>query len=1186
MKPILILLLLTTFSFATPLRVATWETNLDFVAPTMPFTKENQTLVARTGADILHWVGLKRDLLQMTFQEFEGVANGLGYEHIFVPDEVENESPRISIVLSKIPFASTGSVSAQWGGGLMCPQPIVSVQSPASNVVVNMVGVYFDPVQDDFSATLRRFTSAYQLDMELARLQLKSSDPIVVLGSFNGFSDFSTDSILGQYMLNRERAFASPPEGDAVATTGLRSRPDGRYALLSDRLAELRTGSEVLNPRFDNNEGGLTKPGERLPLNRFEFSNRFQFLEHYPILIQLDLPATPVLGFDPGQAIPSVREGEILTVKVAFGEPLTRDTPVWVQFDDLLLEPVVDLQPGDPFLVVPAGQQSGEIQLRALEDSVLDGDQTFSLEVRTDLTSGSSVLVAVVDKDSEKVSLSKLGETVVEAFDGFLGREAPAAWTAENAGRWIGAVGVRSDSFLPSGLGFYGAFDSGLYASPRRAPVLRYNLQNNTGAVLNRLNVETRWSQLRGGGGLVPVTTRIVTQDTTQDLDTTVGGSDPSIDMQLNELEIADGEDFSLEFEFAKPAYPQVPFIQINEIKLSELSPGTGANRGFRSTVEVLSSPGYFDERSSVSLELYSRLGWNTTFGVTTRALDRTSLGAYRLDVYTAFARSRSVAVALLVDGQIVEVWATDESVDLPRNLPEGVKVTVVPSIRPDDATISLIAARENVGLDDPSWSEAPISSFKELNEGQTVDETEGLLPARVLHEVKVTPLEGGVVPASLNSLGQPLVEGFAGFDGKSPPRNWEGGAPLWQGEVDMEAVGEGLPRFFGAASTGGLYARPDGSSTLTYHARNNSGEVIKELRLRPDWELIVGEPALVPITTRLVYGENSRIIDRSISDGPATTISVPDIEIQPGQVFQLEFSFGARRLPNPPIALINEIVTGPISRNPNVFAEVVVSSNFDLDRNPLTIARYTAGGKLTGSAAIQHWSVPSRDSALRVGTAPLNPRRFTGAVALVSGDEVLDFLSTVGEVVVAEDGPAAGMTASTVPNSSSVNFHVARANLSKASPKFLDGDAPISWATLNPEQEIASAVGVLPGYVLKSLQVVAFNPDVMLFQDSDGDGMSDDDEERFGTDPNSASSVFQVGFTSTNTRAQRLINFETQPGRVYQIYSSTKLELPFEEWTLCSTHRASSPNESFEMPLDLDETRCFYRVMAVRDEE
>jgi hypothetical protein len=95
---------------------------------------------------------------------------------------------------------------------------------------------------------------------------------------------------------------------------------------------------------------------------------------------------------------------------------------------------------------------------------------------------------------------------------------------------------------------------------------------------------------------------------------------------------------------------------------------------------------------------------------------------------------------------------------------------------------------------------------------------------------------------------------------------------------------------------------------------------------------------------------------------------------------------------------------------------------------------------------------------------------------------------------------------------------------------------------------------------------------------DTDGDGMADNLELRFGTDPNNSGSLPVAGYTVL-PNGSRSIAFPAINGRNYEIQRSFNLE---EDWGPLQTVMANGTTGTFidpEFPLN---TRAFYRVLAL----
>jgi hypothetical protein len=105
---------------------------------------------------------------------------------------------------------------------------------------------------------------------------------------------------------------------------------------------------------------------------------------------------------------------------------------------------------------------------------------------------------------------------------------------------------------------------------------------------------------------------------------------------------------------------------------------------------------------------------------------------------------------------------------------------------------------------------------------------------------------------------------------------------------------------------------------------------------------------------------------------------------------------------------------------------------------------------------------------------------------------------------------------------------------------------SPLSAATGNTTYAAGATWGGIP----QEWMVANFGADMWLWPaphlDSDGDGVSNRDEFLAGTDPNSASSVLKVRLEPTPQGL--FLNWNTQPGLVYQVWESASANSPWNK--------------------------------------
>ena len=93
---------------------------------------------------------------------------------------------------------------------------------------------------------------------------------------------------------------------------------------------------------------------------------------------------------------------------------------------------------------------------------------------------------------------------------------------------------------------------------------------------------------------------------------------------------------------------------------------------------------------------------------------------------------------------------------------------------------------------------------------------------------------------------------------------------------------------------------------------------------------------------------------------------------------------------------------------------------------------------------------------------------------------------------------------------------------------------------------------------------------------DTDGDGFSDDQEDRLGTDPNDPASFLRIISVSLSTNSITLA-WPSAEGNRYVV--ETSLDLTEDSWTTSSTITATGPTTSAAESSDSDQPRRFYRV-------
>ena len=455
--------------------------------------------------------------------------------------------------------------------------------------------------------------------------------------------------------------------------------------------------------------------------------------------------------------------------------------------------------------------------------------------------------------------------------------------------------------------------------------------------------------------------------------------------------------------------------------------------------------------------------------------------------------------------------------------------------------------------------------------------------------------------PYEFTEPGKTITETFAGFPGTYDPYPWTTTGGIWLGTDDGIATAPGF-RSYGSAgdpSLGFIATEAGGSATASFV--NNTTTNLQTLRISltaEQWrssqpgtidtlsaELIVnGTSSPLPALT---YEASNSFPAGSLTGGLSTSLSadITDLDIPPGQPFELRFSFiqGAGGGPSPADVFINEFHYDNTSGDVGEFVEIVAGPGFAGNTTEVTLLLYNGndGGTYGSAHSLDSFTeAPSTDSGHRIFSKSISgiQNGSPDGFALVVNGTVAQFISYEGEFVATE-GAANGMT------STDIGFDQSSVDAAGQSSLGLTGTggeaADFSWTRFSGQPFTVGQANSGQTFTspAQAQGIAIDNLSVVFMFDSDGDGFPNADEIIFGTDPEDAASFFAATIMPFSSSVVEL-SFPTTAGRTYTIEWSDDLvdwkdlttyfgngEAVLEEFTV----RPELPERFFRIRVSLD---------------
>lgn len=458
-------------------------------------------------------------------------------------------------------------------------------------------------------------------------------------------------------------------------------------------------------------------------------------------------------------------------------------------------------------------------------------------------------------------------------------------------------------------------------------------------------------------------------------------------------------------------------------------------------------------------------------------------------------------------------------------------------------------------------------------------------------------------VPYTFTAPGQTVSESFANFSGTYDPYPWTTQGEEWQGIEERVAVKRGF-RSYGSVNDPALgFLAGATAGTATADFVNGSASRLSALQISfnaEQWrsanggtadtiiaELIVGGVAQ-PLP-ELTFEAATNLSNGALVDGISTTknATIRGLNIAAGAAFQLRFTFaagvGGGALPAE--VFINEFSYDDYGADTGEFVEVVAGPGYLTGPGyvdslaAVSLVFYKADGSVSMTHSLATFTV----GAVMTSGHKIYSKQIPGilngpnAIAVVVNDVVTQFISYEG-VVTATAGAASGLTSTNVGVSQTGMEPEGQAALGLAGSG--GSAADFGWTKFSGSPYSAGMGNQGQSFTIpRQPQGMAIDDLAVTFlADSDGDGLSDVDEQVFGTDPQDASSRWAVDFSRPTRNAVRLA-FQTVSGRSYWVESSVDLTL----WTGAASAAGTGGAEVVELPISATELKRFYRVRVTQ---
>lgn len=454
--------------------------------------------------------------------------------------------------------------------------------------------------------------------------------------------------------------------------------------------------------------------------------------------------------------------------------------------------------------------------------------------------------------------------------------------------------------------------------------------------------------------------------------------------------------------------------------------------------------------------------------------------------------------------------------------------------------------------------------------------------------------------PATFHAAGDTVTASFDAFPGTHAPYPWVTTGGTWRGADDGSSHAPGF-RSYGTSADGSLGVLTGATpANATISFINDSPTLLRALHISYTAEhrrsgnngtastltaeLLDGYTAR-PLPT-LDFTASTQLPDGPLPDGIDTQKSaiIRGLAILPGATFQLRFT-AAPATPAPAEIFVNSFHYDNTGTDQGEFIDIVAGPGFVGNVSDIGVLFYNgADGKPYKQLALDSSDFTRSDApdhfvhfVAELGSSVQNGP--DGIAIVHTGTrELIEFISYEG-VITATEGIAAGSTSVDIGVFENGSEPVGQSSLGRVGNGGLAAD--FTWAKIPgpPSRGAANAGQSLVSTTPPPQGIAIDNLSVTFLSDSDGDGITDADEQIFGSDPDDAASRFIATVARTEAGTTR-ITFPTFPGRSYTVETGTDLN----DWTDIAGFIGNGDTVAPEFTIAAGEAARFYRIRVTME--